>query len=232
MESFPFDFCLNYKMENCNIKPPANFTLLSEVVAEKYDLKITNIFYVDESGVEKPIKNDIDYSNLLMVASDLGVKEIELIIKSNEDMSQKRKKSMRKRSSMKQNSEFTIKQKSMSSNNENDTYANDMMCDYGYFGDTRNRKVGMEEGKWSNQCTNFKDDKRIYYIKKKKEQQRLEQMAKISGEVIEEEDEYSGKKKNKRQLKEHNKIYDDTMSIDSMENEGKKGKKKGKKNKH
>ena len=167
-----------------------------------------------------------------MVASDLGVKEIELIIKSSEDMSQKRKKSMRKRSSMKQNSEFTIKPKSMSSSNENDTYANDMMCDYDYFGDTRNRKVGMEEGKWSNQCTNFKDDKRIYYIKKKKEQQRLEQMAKISGEVIEEEDEYSGKKKNKRQLKEHNKIYDDTMSIDSMENEGKKGKKKGKKNKH
>ena len=204
MESFPFDFCLNYKMENCNIKPPANFTLLSEVVAEKYDLKITNIFYVDESGVEKPIKNDIDYSNLLMVASDLGVKEIELIIKSSEDMSQKRKKSMRKRSSMKPNSEFTIKPKSMSSSNENDTYANDMMCDYDYFGDTRNRKVGMEEGKWSNQCTNFKDDKRIYYIKKK----------------------------NKRQLKEHNKIYDDTMSIDSMENEGKKGKKKGKKNKH
>ena len=40
------------------------------------------------------------------------------------------------------------------------------------------------------------------------------------------------KVKNKRQLKEHNKIYDDTMSIDSMENEGKKGKKKGKKNKH
>ena len=177
MESFPFDFCLNYKMENCNIKPPANFTLLSEVVAEKYDLKITNIFYVDESGVEKPIKNDIDYSNLLMVASDLGVKEIELIIKSNEDISQKRKKRMRKRSSMKQNSEFTIKQKSMSSNNENDTYANDMMCDYDYFGDTRNRKVGMEEGKWSNQCTNFKDDKRIYYIKKKKEQQRLYKQA-------------------------------------------------------
>lgn len=230
MESFPFDFCLNYKMENCNIKPPANFTLLSEVVAEKYDLKIANIFYADESGVERPIKNDIDYSNLLMGASDLGVKEVELIIKSNEDMSQKRKKSMRKRSSMKQTSEFTIKPKS--SNNESDTYVNDMMCDYDYFGDTRNRKVGMEEGKWSNQCTNFKDEKRIYYIKKKKEHQRLEQMAKVNGEVIEEEDEYSGKKKNKRQLKEYNKINDDAMSVDSTENEGKKGKKKGKKSKH
>ena len=66
MESFPFDFCLNYKMENCNIKPPANYTLLSEVISEKYDLKISNIFYIDENGAEIQIKNDIDYSNLLL----------------------------------------------------------------------------------------------------------------------------------------------------------------------
>ena len=226
MESFPFDLCLNYKMENCNIKPPANYTLLSEVISEKYDLKISNIFYIDENGAEIQIKNDIDYSNLLLSASDQNVKEVELIIKSNEDMSQKRKKSLRKRSSMKQ-SEFVIK--ASTKGNDDDTYGNDMMCDYDYYGDTRNRRVAMEEGRWTNQCTNFKDRKRIYYIKKKKEMQKNEQIQKNKGDYIEEEDDYEeGKKSKKRQLKENNRnVEDDAMSIDD-EAEGKK-KKKGKK---
>ena len=235
MESFPFDFSLNYKMENCNIKPPANFSLLSEVISEKYDLKISNIFFIDDNGAEKPIKNDTDYSNLLMSASEQNVKEVEIIIKSNEDMSQKRKKSMRKRSSMKQSSDFSIKPKAVkgSGDDEDDTYANDMMCDYDYYGDTRNQRVGMEEGKWSNQCTNFKDNRRIYYIKMKKEMQKREQKER-NGDIIEEdEDEFEGKRKNKRRLKEHNKKEDDDqMNVDSDENEGKKGKKKGRKNKH
>ena len=57
MESFPFDFCLNYKMENCNIKPPANYTLLSEVISEKYDFSYVKCGKTDEKSIKNAFLN-------------------------------------------------------------------------------------------------------------------------------------------------------------------------------
>ena len=121
--------------------------------------------------------------------------------------------------------EFVIKS-SAKGNDADDTYENDMMCDYDYYGDTRKRRVVMEQDPWTNQCTNCKDRKRIYYIKKKKEMKKSEQMQKNKGDYIEEEEDY--KKSKKRQLKENNRnVEDDAMSIDNKA-EGKKKRKEGK----
>ena len=243
MEPFPFDLLLNYKMENCSIKPPANFSLLSEVIAEKFDLKISNIFYVNENGQETLIKDDNDYAQLIGDTCDKGVTEVEIVIKSNEDMSQKRKRSLRKRSTLKDTSEFSIVPKAMNgaynSDEEDDDeggaeHAN--VCDYDYYGDTRNRKAMVDEG-WTNKSTNKKNLRRIEYIKEKKEMQRMEQLEREqkgndddTDEVYEEERRNKGKRKLKSKTKAQDNANDE-MSVDD-DNDGKKKKGKKKKGKH
>ena len=244
MEPFPFDLLLNYKMENCSIKPPANFSLLSEVIAEKFDLKISNIFYVNENGQETLIKDDNDYAQLLGESCDNGVTEIEIVIKSNEDMSQKRKRSLRKRSTLKDTTEFSIIPKAMNgtyNSNEDEDDEDEggaehgNVCDYDYYGDTRNRKAMADEG-WTNKCTNKKNLRRIEYIKEKKEMRRMEQLEREKQDNDDDIDEvYEEEKRNKgkRKLKCNNKDNtNDEMSIDDDNDNGKKKKGKKKKGKH
>lgn len=54
--------------------------------------------------------------------------------------------------------EFVIKS-SAKGNDADDTYENDMMCDYDYYGDKRKRRVVMEEGPWTNRVQISKIEK-------------------------------------------------------------------------
>ena len=166
MESFPFTLSLNYKMEIITIKPPLNFSILQEVICEKYDLNLAYIFYTNEEGIQYEIKNDLDYSNFLIYATDENLNEIELYIRSDEQMSQQRKLSLRKRSAMRKSGDNfkNIKTKNIE---EHEDYEIGIQCDYDYYGDTRNRKGMYDEG-YTNQNIGFKERKRIYYIKQKK----------------------------------------------------------------
>ena len=101
MEDFPFLFNLNYKMNDFEIKPPPNLYHLKEIATEKYDLKIAEMFYVTEEGEEKELQNEEDYLDLIQYATDNNLDQVEIIIKKNENISEKRKESLRKKSSMK-----------------------------------------------------------------------------------------------------------------------------------
>ena len=246
MESFPFTLSLNYKMEIVTIKPPSNFTVLSEVICEKYDLHYAYIFYDNDLG-ETEIKNDTDYVNFLEYASEQNINEIEIYVRSDEQMSQQRKLSLRKRSSMKQ-SEDNFKSKKIKKiknnfpdndynnnynndnntnynnyNNNNNNYEIGMQSDYDYYGDTRNRK-GMVDDGYTNQNIGFKERKRIYYIKQKKEMQKEEQNENEDNEIEEEEE--IDNNKHKRKLKNNQKK---NKNVINEENEDKKIKKQSKK---
>lgn len=224
MEAFPFIINLNFKMEIFNIKPPTNFSCLLDVASEKFNLKVVHFFYATDNRKNVPIKNDNDYVKFLTIATESELKEYEVIVKDEEDISNKnRKKSMRKRSTIKE-MERAIGISTSNGESKESEGLNDIMCDYDYFGDTRNRKAMMSEGRWSNQSNNYDEKKRIYYIKEKKNMQREEQMSRIKP-VMEVEEEY---KSNKRVLKIHNKCVD-PMEVDDDEGSNKKNNRKKKK---
>jgi len=204
MDSFPFNFTINYKMEIFKLKPPSNFTLLKEATCEKFDITICNIFYIEESGYEKEIKNDEDYINLINILTEEKYSEIELIVKTEKDISKHRKVSLRKRSSMRENNQISSVSMTNNHNDEEEDETNGelgMQNDYNYFGDTRNRK-GMYDDGYTNQNKGFKEQKRIYYIKEKKNMQRMEQFGKEKEEEEEEDEkEEEREKKHKRKLK-------------------------------
>ena len=238
MDSFPFTLSLNYKMEEITIKPPSNYTLLLEVICEKYDLNLAYIFYYDELGIEHQIKNDTDYVNFLNFATDEKLDEIEIHIRSDDQMSQQRKLSLRKRSTMKQTDDnYIIKSKNLNNdeiderienNNDDDDYEIGMQNEYDFYGDTRNRKGMINDG-YSNHNYGFKERKRIYYIKQKKDMQREEQMKNINHNInnnSQSSDEDFGKKNKKRKLKNKKKKKDD---LSDEEVDEKKFKKQGKK---
>ena len=236
MDSFPFTLSLNYKMEEITIKPPSNYTLLLEVICEKYDLNLAYIFYDDELGIEHQIKNDTDYVNFLNFATDEKLDEIEIHIRSDDQMSQQRKLSLRKRSTMKQTDDnYIIKSKNLNyddeideriENNNDDDYEIGMQNEYDYYGDTRNRKGMINDG-YSNHNYGFKERKRIYYIKQKKDMQREEQMKYMNNDnESQSSDEGNGKKNKKRKLKNKKKKKDE---LSDEEVDEKKFKKQGKK---
>lgn len=73
-------------------------------------------------------------------------------------------------------------------------------------GDIRNLKLGMEEGKWSNQSYNQTELRRIHYVKEKKALQKEEQYKIICEkqqlkEIIEEEEDNKNTKKRKLKTK-------------------------------
>jgi hypothetical protein len=97
MSSFNFEIVLNYAMNTCSIKPPSSFAALMEIVQEKYDLtKVSKITYYDEDD-EVKVENDSDYLNMFDYISGNDLKELEMIVKS-EEQKVKRKKSLRKNS--------------------------------------------------------------------------------------------------------------------------------------
>lgn len=104
MNSFDNDFeiILNCGMEMFPIKPPTSYNSLLEIAKGKYDLTIVNkILYTDvDDGENIKIGSDLDYLNFLDFIEKKKLKEIEVIIKSDESKSL-RKKSIRKGSIIK-----------------------------------------------------------------------------------------------------------------------------------
>ena len=226
MESFPFTLSLNYKMEIITIKPPLNFTILQEVICEKYDLNLAYIFYTNEEGIQYEIKNDLDYSNFLIYATDENLNEIELYIRSDEQMSQQRKLSLRKRSAMRKSGD-NFKNIKTNNKEEHEDYEIGIQCDYDYYGDIRNRKGMIEKG-YNNHNFGFKERKRIYYIKQKKDMQREEQMKNMNNDnESQSSDEGNGKKNKKRKLKNKKKKKEELSDEEVEEIKSKKQGKKG-----
>ena len=111
MDDFPFLLNLNYKMSDFEIKPPSNLYQLKEIATSKYDLKIAEMYYVTEDGEERELITEEDYLDLIQYATDSNLEQVEIIIKKNENISEKRKESLRKKSSMKNEYEQYSKSK-------------------------------------------------------------------------------------------------------------------------
>ena len=227
MDDFPFLLNLNYKMKDFEIKPPSNLYHLKEIATSKYDLKIAEMVYITEDGEEKELQTEEDYLDLIQYATDNNLQQVEIIIKKNENTSEKRKESLRKKSSMKNEYDNNYSRKTSKLSKIQDEVEDDdnsgseeggnggnkgddgelgMQCEYDYFGDTRNRK-GMNDEGYSKQKKGFKEDKRIYYIKDKKKRQREETLKNNRDE--EEEEEEKVVKNNKRIKKEINEDDED-----------------------
>ena len=227
MDDFPFLLNLNYKMNDFEIKPPSNLYHLKEIATSKYDLKIAEMVYITEDGEEKELQTEEDYLDLIQYATDNNLQQVEIIIKKNENTSEKRKESLRKKSSMKNEYDNNYSRKTSKLSKIQDEVEDDdnsgseeggnggnkgddgelgMQCEYDYFGDTRNRK-GMNDEGYSKQKKGFKEDKRIYYIKDKKKRQREETLKNNRDE--EEEEEEKVVKNNKRIKKEINEDDED-----------------------
>ena len=101
MNDFPFMINLNYKMSDFEIKPPSSLYQLKEVACSKYDLKFAEMEYVTEEGDQKPLATEEDYFEMINYATDNKLDQIEIVIKKNENTSEKRKEYLRKKSSMK-----------------------------------------------------------------------------------------------------------------------------------
>ena len=255
MNDFPFLLNLNYKMNDFEIKPPNSLRNLKEVTNEKYDLTYNELIYYTEEGEEKDLITEQDYAELLEYATENNLNQVEIIVKKNEkNISQKRKESLRKKSSMKNEYEgenFSKKQSKLHSiidaeenDNENEYSENDneingnngngsdeevgMQCDYDYFGDTRNRKAKFDEG-YSKHNKGFKENKRIGYIKEKRQRQREEDLKKNEiSEVEEEEDRKKERKRNikKNQIDENDEEYGNNCTEAVAKNNKKKKKPK------
>ena len=226
MDEFPFMINLNYKMSDFEIKPPSSLYHLKEVACSKYDLKLAEMVYVTEDGDQKPLDTEEQYFQMIAYATDNELSQIEIVIKKNENVSEKRKESLRKKSSMKNEYEgFDKKGKSklpkIKDINEDDDDENDngnggegdeeigMQCDYDYFGDTRNRKGMMGDELYNKQNKGFKEDKRIYYIKEKKKRQREVDINKNKVEEEEEEEEIEkNRKRIKKEIDKDNKNFE------------------------
>ena len=224
MDEFPFMINLNYKMSDFEIKPPSSLYHLKEVACSKYDLKLAEMVYVTEDGDQKPLDTEEQYFQMIAYATDNELSQIEIVIKKNENVSEKRKESLRKKSSMKNEYEsFDKKGKSKlpkikdinedddDNDNGNGGEGDDeigMQCDYDYFGDTRNRKGMMGDDLYNKQNKGFKEDKRIYYIKEKKKRQREEDINKNKVEEEEEEEIEKNRKRIKKEIDKDNKNFE------------------------
>ena len=243
MDDFPFMINLNYKLNDFEIKPPSSLYHLKEVACSKYDLKIAEMVYVTEEEDQKPLDTEEQYFEMIDYATQNKLDQIEIIIKKNENVSEKRKESLRKRSSFKNEYENIGKKGKSKSNkikNEDDEDANNggnggsddeevgMECDYDYFGDTRNRK-GMMDENYTKQNKGFKEDKRIAYIIEKKKRQRDEDLKRNQEEEEEEKDIDKNRKRIKKEMNKNDKHFENnTFEVGPKSNKKKKKPKKDK----
>ena len=243
MDDFPFMINLNYKLNDFEIKPPSSLYHLKEVACSKYDLKIAEMVYVTEEEDQKPLDTEEQYFEMIDYATQNKLDQIEIIIKKNENVSEKRKESLRKRSSFKNEYENIGKKgksKSHKIKNEDDEDANNggnggsddeevgMECEYDYFGDTRNRK-GMMDENYTKQNKGFKEDKRIAYIIEKKKRQRDEDLKRNQEEEEEEEDIDKNRKRIKKEMNKNDKHFENnTFEVGPKSNKKKKKPKKDK----
>jgi hypothetical protein len=97
MEQFNFEITLNYCLNICTIKPPNSYTALLEIITQKFAVSnLDKLVYFNEEE-ELRISNESDYYKLFDHADKNSLKDIEIIIKSEQDKSN-RKKSTRKKS--------------------------------------------------------------------------------------------------------------------------------------
>ncbi len=100
MESSKIELVLNYGMDTFAINPPSSFSSLVDIAKEKYDLTIINRFVYYDEGEEIKLTNDSELLKLLDYIDTNDLKEIDIIIKSDESKSKRKKStSLRKRSS-------------------------------------------------------------------------------------------------------------------------------------
>ena len=244
MDDFPFMINLNYKMNDFEIKPPSSLYHLKEVACSKYDLNIAEMAYTDEDGEEKPLDTEEQYFEMIDYATKNKIDLVEIVIKKNENMSLKRKESLRKRSSFKNEYENMPKKgKSKLSkirdvnedeyedakkggNGGSDDEDVGMECEYDYFGDTRNRK-GMTDENYTKHNKGFKEDKRIEYIIEKKKRQRNEDLKKNQEEEEEEEAIDKNRKRIKKEMDKNDKHFENnTFEVGQKSNKKKKKPKK------
>ena len=244
MDDFPFMINLNYKMSDFEIKPPSSLYHLKEVACSKYDLNVAEMVYITEDGEQKPLETEEQYFDMISYATENELDQIEIVIKKNENVSEKRKESLRKKSSMKNEYENVSrkgKSKLPKIQDENEDVDEDkkeggnegsdeeevgMQCDYDYFGDTRNRKGGVGDEGYTKQNKGFKEDKRIYYIKEKKKRQREEDLKKNQVEEEEEEDVIKNRKRIKKEIDKDDKNFENNTTQNGPKSNKKKKKPK------
>ena len=173
MDSFPFTFNLIYEDKKENISPPLNFLTLKEKISELFSISETYLYYKN-----KEIKNETDYFDLINEITDSKFLDVDINIYLEQQ-------------------EIINEENEIKEGQENNNIL-EMGVDnkYDSFGDTRNRK-GNQDEKYTNQNKGFYEQKRINYIKEKKEMQREEQ-EKEKNQNNEEEEESSNNKKKKR----------------------------------
>ena len=244
MDEFPFMINLNYKMSDFEIKPPSSLYHLKEVACSKYDLKLAEMVYINEEGEQKPLDTEEQYFEMISYATGNELKQIEIVIKKNENTSERRKESLRKKSSMKNEYENLNRKgksnlpriKDIREDDEDIKEGGDggsddgevgMQCDYDYFGDTRNRKGGIEEDEYVKKNKGFKEEKRVYYIKEKKKRQREEDLKKNQVEEEEEEEIDKSRKRIKKEFDKNDKNFENnTVQLGPKSNKKKKKPKK------
>ena len=246
MDEFPFMINLNYKMSDFEIKPPSSLYHLKEVACSKYDLKLAEMVYITEEGEQKPLDTEEQYFEMISYATGNELKQIEIVIKKNENTSERRKESLRKKSSMKNEYENLNRKgksnlpriKDIREDDEDIKEGGDggsddgevgMQCDYDYFGDTRNRKGGIEEDEYVKKNKGFKEEKRVYYIKEKKKRQREEDLKKNQVEEEEEQEIDKSRKRIKKEFDKNDKNFENnTVQLGPKSNKKKKKPKKDK----
>ena len=244
MDEFPFMINLNYKMSDFEIKPPSSLYHLKEVACSKYDLKLAEMVYITEEGEQKPLDTEEQYFEMISYATGNELKQIEIVIKKNENTSERRKESLRKKSSIKNEYENLNRKgksnlpriKDIREDDEDIKEGGDggsddgevgMQCDYDYFGDTRNRKGGIEEDEYVKKNKGFKEEKRVYYIKEKKKRQREEDLKKNQVEEEEEEEIDKSRKRIKKEFDKNDKNFENnTVQLGPKSNKKKKKPKK------
>jgi hypothetical protein len=231
-------------MSDFEIKPPSSLYHLKEVACSKYDLKLAEMVYITEEGEQKPLDTEEQYFEMISYATGNELKQIEIVIKKNENTSERRKESLRKKSSMKNEYENLNRKgksnlpriKDIREDDEDIKEGGDggsddgevgMQCDYDYFGDTRNRKGGIEEDEYVKKNKGFKEEKRVYYIKEKKKRQREEDLKKNQVEEEEEEEIDKSRKRIKKEFDKNDKNFENnTVQLGPKSNKKKKKPKK------
>ena len=181
--NFPFNFNLIFNENSVEIQPTSNLFQLKNKAKESFNLKNVNIFYLDENYEEIKIKDDNDYFDLINLITEQ--KEIDLIIKNGKGSKKKsneknilinnNNENNNENNNKNNNNENNNKNNNENNNNENNDYLIGEENDYFIFGDIRNKKLNVNYYKKNR---GFKEQKRIFYIKEKKELQRKEQLKK------------------------------------------------------
>ena len=195
--NFPFNFNLIFNENSIEIQPTSNLFQLKNKAKESFNLKNVNIFYLNENYEEIKIKDDNDYFDLINLITEQ--KEIDLIIKSGKSSNKKsnEKNNLINNNNNENNNNNNNENNNKNNNNENNDYLIGEENDYFIFGDIRNKKLNVNYYKKNR---GFKEQKRIFYIKEKKELQRKAQLKNFDNQ---EKNFLPVFKNNKRKLKEN-----------------------------